>query len=61
MSKSAMYNYLNKKGEIAWDKIGVWILALILIIILLVLVLGHKETLIGLLNDIENVLRFGGR
>ena len=50
-----------KKGELVWDNLGVWILAIILLIILLILAFENKENLFKLLDDLKNVLRFGGR
>lgn len=50
-----------KKGELAWDQIGIWILALVLLIVLLFIIFGNKETLLNLVKELGIALRFGGR
>lgn len=52
---------MKKRGELVWDKLGKWILALVLLLILLFIALNHKTELLGLLEDLETIFRFGGR
>ncbi|MFH1376518.1 MAG: hypothetical protein ABIH25_02685 [Candidatus Woesearchaeota archaeon] len=50
----------NKRGEIIWNKLGLWILALILLIILLLIVFEHKGSLTNFLKSIGDIFRYGG-
>jgi len=49
-----------KKGEITWDKLGKWILLLILLIILLVLAFTQKENFLNAVESMKTAFRFGG-
>ncbi|MCD4759978.1 hypothetical protein K8R33_03750 [archaeon] len=49
-----------KKGEIVWNKLGTWLIILILLIAVLLIIFKQKEQLVELLDTIKNVLRFGG-
>jgi hypothetical protein len=49
-----------KKGEIVWDKMGVWILLIILLVILLVFVYIQKGNFGDILESLKTVFRFGG-
>jgi hypothetical protein len=49
-----------KRGEIVWDKLGKWILLLVLLIILLMLAYTQKENFINALESLKTALRFGG-
>ena len=51
---------MNKKAELTWDQIGIFILAIILLVILLIITWQHKETISGLFDDFKTVFRFGG-
>jgi hypothetical protein len=51
---------MNKKAEIVWDKMGVWILLIILLIILLLIVGDQNDRISDILDKLRTVLRFGG-
>ena len=49
-----------KKGEIAWDKMGNWILLLIFLVLILALVYFQKERFSVAVDSIKTAFRFGG-
>lgn len=49
-----------KKGEIVWDKLGIWILLLVLLILVLLILFQQKDKIAELIDTIKDVLRFGG-
>jgi len=49
-----------KKGEIAWDKMGNWILLLIFLVLILALIYFQKERFITAVESIKTAFRFGG-
>jgi len=51
---------IDKKGEIVWDKMGVWILLIILLILILVIIGDQNDRISDILNQLKTVLRFGG-
>ncbi len=50
---------VGKKGEIVWDKLGIWILALVFLILLILLVFKQQDNIGNLIKEIGDVLRFG--
>ena len=49
-----------KRGELTWDKLGIWILLLVFLVIILILVYGQKEQFMIAVESIKTALRFGG-
>jgi len=48
-----------KKGEILWDKLGKWILLLVLLILVLAIIYFKKENLLDAVENIKTAFRFG--
>jgi hypothetical protein len=51
---------MNKKAELTWDQIGIFILAIILLVILITITWQHKGSIATLFEDFKTVFRFGG-
>ena len=51
--------YVNKKGQLVWNDITKWILAIIFLIVVALLIFSNKELLFDLLEKIKLALRFG--
>ncbi|MBT4334565.1 hypothetical protein HOD61_01990 [archaeon] len=51
---------MNRRAELTWDQIGIFLLAIILLVILIVITWQHKGTLANLFIDFKTVFRFGG-
>ncbi|MBS3172251.1 hypothetical protein J4438_01555 [Candidatus Woesearchaeota archaeon] len=49
-----------KKGELAWDKLGKWILLLIFLILILIVVFKQKDQIMNAIKSLGIALRFGG-
>ena len=51
---------MKKKGDLAWDNIGVWILMLLVMVAVLLIVFTNKEMMTDLFEKTKMFLRFGG-
>ena len=49
----------EKRGQLAWDTLIPWIIALGVLILILMLYLGLSDKGKGLLEYLKNLLRFG--
>jgi hypothetical protein len=49
-----------KKGELMWDKLGIWILLLIFLILILIIVFKQKDQIMNAIKSLGIALRFGG-
>jgi len=48
-----------KKGEITWDKLGIWILLLIFLVLILILTFTQKDKFMLAVESIKLAFRFG--
>ena len=48
-----------KKGEIVWDTIAKWALALLFLIAVALVIISNKELMNEIFDKIKNFLRFG--
>ena len=51
---------MNKKGDLVWDQIGKFILAIILMVILAFILWMHKDNIFEMFEDFKTIFRFGG-
>ncbi len=49
-----------KRGELAWEQIGKFLLAILLLTILILVTLEHKEKISSIFGDFKMIFRFGG-
>lgn len=51
---------IDKKAELVWDQMGIWILLIILLILLLLIVGDQKDRIFDILDKLKTIVRFGG-
>ncbi len=49
-----------KKGQLLWENISKWALAIILLVIVALLIYFNREKLIELVDKIKLILKYGG-
>lgn len=49
-----------KRGELVWDNIGKWALAIILLVIVALIIYANREKLIELIDKVRLFLKYGG-
>ncbi|MBT3394891.1 hypothetical protein HOA59_01690 [archaeon] len=49
-----------KRGELAWEQIGKFLLAILLLTILVLVTLEHKENISSIFEDFKMIFRYGG-
>jgi len=50
----------NKRGALQWDELGTWILAIGAGVIIILGILIFRDAIGSMLNNVKNMLRFGG-
>jgi len=50
---------LGKKGDVVWDHVTVWILALIVLAVIILLYFALTDKASGAVQFLKNLLRFG--
>jgi hypothetical protein len=49
-----------KKGQLLWENISKWALAIILFVIIALLIYFNKEKLVELVDKVKLILKYGG-
>jgi hypothetical protein len=51
---------IDKKGELHWDELGTWILAIGAGVVIIFGVIFFKDAIISMLTQVRDIMRFGG-
>ncbi len=50
---------MNKKGQLIWEDIKKWIIAILFLVVIVIIIFLNKEKALELLDKLKLLLRFG--